>query len=82
MHEHLLASKGTVLHTAKTTTVYAYVCVRAHFVCVCVGMCVCVCVCLVRRKNYLANQKLTFSFKINEGNIVDVSHCVSYFLIA
>ena len=46
----------------------------------CVRVCVCVCVCFVRRKeNFLANQKLTFSFKTSAGNIIGVSHCGSYF---
>jgi len=61
----------------KTTAVYACVCMCTH-ACVCV--CVCVCVSCIRRKeNYLANQKLTFSFKTSAGNIMGVSQCGSYF---
>ena len=72
MREHLLAYKGTVLHTAKD---HSSICMCVH-----VHACVCVCMCFVRRKeNYLANQKLTFSFKTTARNTVGVSHCGSYF---
>ena len=77
MREHLLASKGTVLHTAKD---HSSICMCVH---VRARVSVCMCVCCVRRKeNYLANQKLTFSFKTSAGNNMCVSHCGSYFLIA
>jgi len=32
-----------------------------------------------RKEDYLANQKLTFSFKTSAGNIMGVSHCGSNF---
>jgi len=68
MREHLLASKGTVLHTAKD---HSSICVCVH-----VWTCLCLCVCCVRRKEtYLANQKLTFSFKTSAGNIMGANHC-------
>jgi hypothetical protein len=68
MREHLLASKGTVLHTAKDHS----------SICMCVHAHVCVC-CIRRKKHHLANQKLTFCFKTNAGNIMGVSHCGSFY---